>query len=730
MQYNYKEIIPNCVFHPSYPRGGLLMESSNDTQLTNGSSILLKDIMTQEIEIIHPGESIRTAVGIFSKCKQDVLPVVDDDGIMLGVLPSRRLFRALLEGFSLDDQFDTYIVKNPYFINAELTYDELSLVMRVNKSKVGNVPVVDDAGKVVGIAGNKEYLRTSVSLIAKSYALLESIFQAMQEGIITIDKNSYILRANQSIQKLFGIDIKNVQGKHLKDVFPEILCNGIRRVGVRVSIKSASVIVNQIPIMENQELIGMNIVILDISELEEIAHELQIVKNLQTTLSGVLSASSDGVFVTDKLGSVKYVNEMASKLLGSDFDMTTGKSIEKLLHTSSLTQVAKTGISEVDVCRINNRNCIVSNVPIKSDNKNDSQPIGVVSTVYLDDNKLTEEITRKWFSLRQQVQYYRGELEKQGINEMNNFVHIVSENNEFMQIKKETQKIAKSTSTVLMTGESGVGKDMFARAIHAASPRAGKPFIKVNCAAIPETLFESELFGYAPGSFTGASKKGKTGYFEQANQGTIFLDEIGDMPLSIQVKLLQVLQDRQFTRVGGENAEKVDVRIITATNRNLRDAISKGIFREDLYYRLNVIELHLPPLRLRSEDILPLAETFIDKYNAILGTKVSGMSNQVREVLQQYTWPGNIRELENAIERAANYVWEGEIDVEHLPGQILNTEKDVYEPTSYKMVLNDVNKEIIQDALKKAKGNKSAAARILKISRSAFYEKLAKYGIE
>ncbi len=706
------------------------MESVKDIHPPSGSLILVKDIMNKELEMINFGQSIRTAVGILSKYKLDVVPVVGDNGVLLGVLPSRRLFRALLEGHGLDDLCDSYIVKNPTYISSSLTYDELSLVMRVNKSKVGNVPVVDDQGKVVGIAGNKEYSKTGMSVIAKSYALLESIFQAMQEGIITIDKSGYILRANQSIHKMFGINIKDIQGKHLNDVFPEILYNGIiRRVGVRVSIKSVSVIVNQVPIMENQELIGMNIVISDISELEEIAHELQIVRNLQTTLSGVLSSSSDGVFVTDRFGSVQYINEMASKLLGDDLDVIAGKSIEEFLRTSSVAQVAKTGIAEVDVCHINGKNCIVSNVPIKPENSSDNQPIGVVSTVYLDDNKLTEEITRKWFSLRQQVQYYRGELEKQGINEMNNFTHIVSENDEFMQIKKEAQKIAKSTSTVLMTGESGVGKDMFARAIHAASPRARRPFVKVNCVAIPETLFESELFGYAPGSFTGAAKKGKTGYFEQAHQGTIFLDEIGDMPLSIQVKILQVLQEKQFTRVGGVSPQKVDVRIIAATNRNLREAIAKGTFRDDLYYRLNVIELYLPPLRVRSEDILPLAETFIEKYNAILGTKVSGMSKRVREALQQYAWPGNIRELENAVERAANYVWEGEIDLEHLPIHILNSEKDIDEPSSYKMALNDVNKEIIQEALRKAKGNKSAAARILKISRSAFYEKLAKYGI-
>jgi len=695
----------------------------------NDSLILLKDMMNTRHEVIHPDATIRTAMQFFSRCKLNILPVVDKDGYLMGVLPNRRLFKAMLDGHSLDDPCSPFVIKNPIFINAELTYDELSLVMRVNKSKVGNVPVVDDTGKVVGVAGNNEYLRTSLTLIAKSYALLESIFQGMNEGIITVDQSGYILRINQSIQEMFEVDPADIQGKHLYDVFPEIFYDGQRRIGVRVSIKSVSVIVNQVPIIKDQELIGMNIVISDISELEGIAKELQIVKDLQATLSGVLSASSDGVFVTDRFGSIKFVNEMANNLVGDDIDMIEGKSIEEFLHTNSLARVAKTGIAEVDVCHINGRNCIVSHVPIRSENNNDIKPFGVVSTVYLDDNKLTEEITRKWYSLRQQVQYYRSELEKQGGSEIKSFAHIISQNSELIQIKKEAQKIARSTSTVLLTGESGVGKDMFARAIHAASPRARRPFVKVNCVAIPETLFESELFGYAPGSFTGAAKKGKTGYFEQANQGTIFLDEIGDMPLSIQVKILQVLQEKQFTRVGGVASQKVDVRIIAATNRNLRDAINKGIFREDLYYRLNVIELYLPPLRVRSEDILPLAENFIEKYNAILGTLVSGMSNSAREALQQYAWPGNIRELENAVERAANYVWEGEIDLEHLPVHILNAEKDIDEISSYKMALNDVNKEIIQDALRKAKGNKSAAARILKISRSAFYEKMAKYGI-
>jgi transcriptional regulator with PAS, ATPase and Fis domain len=311
----------------------------------------------------------------------------------------------------------------------------------------------------------------------------------------------------------------------------------------------------------------------------------------------------------------------------------------------------------------------------------------------------------------------------------NHFDRIITTNPAFKKIKAEALLIARSSSTVLLTGESGVGKDMFARCIHEASPRAKKPFVKVNCVSIPETLFESELFGYAPGSFTGALKNGKPGYFERGDTGTVFLDEIGDMPLSVQAKLLQVLQEKEFVRIGGTEKQIADVRIIAATNRDLRTAIANRTFREDLFYRLNVIELHLPPLRERSEDTVVLAESFVAKYNRILGARVTGINAQAKESLTDYPWPGNIRELENAIERAANYVWEGEIGPENLPAQIVAPVRTAPPPASYRSAPLDFERERLQDVLKKANGNKSAAARMLNLSRSAFYDRIAKYGL-
>ncbi len=691
----------------------------------------VKQMMNSDYRVISPGDSLRTVIEIYKETKLDSVPVVDDKGVLVGVMPRSRLYQALLEGVSIDEPCTPYMVSPAISVESDLGYDEVSLIVRVNNSTIGTVPVVDKLGKVIGMAGRLEYMKAGFHVATTTSALLESIFEAMHEGIIATDNEGYIIRINHSIESMFGISAEKVVGLQLEEVFPGIDYSNEFKLGVRKALRGIPVIINQVPIMRDDKQIGTNFVLLDISDIEDIAQELESVKELQTTLSGVLSASSDGVFVSDRSGKIKYVNEMAVQLMGSRIEKLIGQSVEDILKTKVPIEVAGTGLAEVDVCRIGDRNCVVSHVPIKkTGNQDGSKTAGTVSTLYLADNKLTEEITRKWFFLQQQVNYYRDELEKQGGTPKITFDSIVTQNVHFMAMKKEGQRIAQSSSTVLLTGESGVGKDMFARAIHAASPRANKPFIKVNCAAIPETLLESELFGYAPGSFTGAAKRGKPGYFEQAHEGTIFLDEIGDTPLSIQVKILQVLQEKQFMLVGGTKTHTVDVRIIAATNRNLREAMSRGDFREDLYYRLNVIEFYLPPLRARQEDIILLVQMFIAKYNSILNTRVTGISKEAQDVLQHYSWAGNIRELENAIERAANYVWEGEIELEHLPAHILEAQDKPKTTSSYRTVLDDMDREIIIETLRQTEGNKSAAARMLNISRSAFYEKLAKYGIK
>jgi PAS domain S-box-containing protein len=707
----------------------------------NSSNLLtVGSMMNRNFKSLRADDSLRKVVEYYHEFKITTLPVVDDEEKLVGVFPRKRLFRALLEGAELNESCSKYMVNDPVFVMADRTYDEYSLVVRVTKSRVDNVVVLDNQEKVVGIIGTAEYLKAGLDMILSASALLESLFMVNYEGIVIVDPEGIIQRMNPAAQQMFHLTIEKVKGKRLEEICPGIEISATRQLGLRRNIEGLPVIVNQIPIMDNDQILGYSLAILDISDMEKMAQELEMVRDLQSTISGVLNASSDGVFVSDHTGHIKYVNEPACHLVSQECCAIIGKNIQELFNTSRLEKVLDSGTPVVDTYDIFGKQFIVSHIPIGMSPSEEGIK-GMVSTAYLNDNSVTEEIARKWLYLNQQVQYYRDELEKRsgGVSRLD---QMVSHNPVFQEIKREAQFIARSTSTVLLTGESGVGKDMFSRGLHEASPRAAGPFIKVNCVSIPETLFESELFGYAPGSFTGALKSGKSGYFERANNGTIFLDEIGDMPLSVQVKLLQVLQEKEFTRVGGTEKQKVDVRIIAATNRDLRDAIAKKTFREDLFYRLNVIAFHLPPLRERPEDVIPLAEAFIKKYNQILGSRVTGIQQSAKEALQNYSWPGNIRELENAMERAANYVWEGEVDIDNLPIQIRTGDGELptqplkaQEPVpiqaaSYQDKLMDIEKHLLLDAMEKCHGNRSAAARMLNLSRSAFYDRLTKYGIK
>jgi transcriptional regulator with PAS, ATPase and Fis domain len=289
-------------------------------------------------------------------------------------------------------------------------------------------------------------------------------------------------------------------------------------------------------------------------------------------------------------------------------------------------------------------------------------------------------------------------------------------------------RVAPTETTVLLTGESGTGKEVVARAIHAASPRAQKPFLAINCAALPEQLLESELFGYERGAFTGALQS-RAGKVEQAAGGVLFLDEVGEMSPSVQAKFLRVLQEKEFQRLGGSRVQKADVRVIAATNRDLSSALASGDFREDLYYRLRVFEIALPPLRDRKEDILPLAEAFLQEIGPTVGRPAAGISKQAREVLLAYSWPGNVRELRNAIERAIILADGGLITAEHLPSRPGNGKgAGAHDSVAGKQLL-EVERGLVENALKEARNNKALAARLLGITRSQLYSRIQKYGI-
>ncbi|MBE3554919.1 MAG: sigma 54-interacting transcriptional regulator, partial [Thermicanus sp.] len=299
------------------------------------------------------------------------------------------------------------------------------------------------------------------------------------------------------------------------------------------------------------------------------------------------------------------------------------------------------------------------------------------------------------------------------------------------EVKELAEKAAMSKSTVLLQGESGTGKELFAHAIHAASPRHHGPFIRVNCGAIPTELLESELFGYEEGAFTGAKKGGKPGKFELANGGTLFLDEVGDLPLSMQAKILRVLQEKEIEPLGSIRLKKVDVRVIAATHKDLKKMVDLGEFRHDLYYRLNVFTLTIPPLRERKEDIPPLVSAILQKLSQELGIMGKGLSDEVLHLFQTYHWPGNIRELYNALERSVAVSEKGEIEVKDLPLYLRDMSGSIPHPSLQPLdvAIRETEKQLIQQALKETGGNKVRAAEILGIHRANLYRKLDRYGL-
>lgn len=430
-----------------------------------------------------------------------------------------------------------------------------------------------------------------------------------------------------------------------------------------------------------------------------------------------------GILVTDINSNITSVNEYTLNLLKKTSQEVIGRNIKDIDISSGLSEVMVTREkTSGNMIQINEHIVITNRSPIFSGNK----VIGAIG-VYQD----ISELAKKLENYQEELNYYKEELQKQTSLGCH-FSNIIGSSGTLKEALLIAEKAARSTSTVLIRGESGTGKELIAKAIHNHSERHNKPFVKVNCAAIPENLLESELFGYEKGAFTGAVKN-KPGKFKIADGGTIFLDEIGDMPKSMQVKLLRVLQEKEFESVGGIKTQKVDVRVLAATNRNLEEMLQSGEFREDLYYRLNVITVSLPPLRDRKEDINLLTEHFIENLSVSLNKPINGISPESLDKLQKYHWPGNIRELQNVIERAINMCDGSIITLKDLPFYISNLSSSSENLINLKngelLPLEEYEKELIAIAMKKYKSY-NKAGKALGLTHRTVALKCKKYGIK
>ncbi|SES70113.1 sigma-54 interaction domain-containing protein [Anaerobranca gottschalkii] len=436
------------------------------------------------------------------------------------------------------------------------------------------------------------------------------------------------------------------------------------------------------------------------------------------------------IILIGKNTEVIMINQIFADFLGYPKEQIIGKKVLDVDRNSRFPYVFKNKKAEIAWKHKfeNGHTAIVHRIPVLDENGEVLYGFGMV---LFQDVEEFKDIIQKNKLLESELSLYKTQLKEiQGAKY--SWENIVGESEKILQAKYLAAKAAQTNSNVLLLGKSGTGKELFAHAIHNASNRSHYPFVKVNCAAIPQELLESELFGYEEGAFTGAKKGGKVGKFELANGGSIFLDEIGDMPFKMQAKLLRVLQEKEVERIGSNSPKSIDVRVIAATNQNLEELVAKGQFREDLYYRLNVMSIYIPSLQERKEDIEILAYKLLEKLSNGMGKYVKKISPKTLEYLRGHNWPGNVRELENVLERAINLTDSDTILPVHLPMYI--TQRTVTKGEGplrpLKEIIEETEIEVIKRVLERTKGNKQKTAKILNISRSSLYDKIERYGLE
>ncbi|MBU3146780.1 sigma-54-dependent Fis family transcriptional regulator [Clostridium sp. CF012] len=550
---------------------------------------------------------------------------------------------------------------------------------------------------------------------------------SINEGVILIDNKGIIKIINNAAEKMLRVNADNSIGKYILDIFPHSeLLSVIENGEIQVNIKEKKFIVTRKRITVKDEVIGALQIFSEKKEDNRFADVRDKGDPSENILNTIIDTVDECVVVVDKNGIITMMSNAYKEL--TNCENPEGKHVTQVIENTKLHIVARTGEKQFgEFQEANGHKMISMRVPIKENGK----IIGAIGKVMFKDLSNFKILSNKLWNLEKEVEYYKNELCTDG-KAIYTFNNIIGHSTKSHEVMKMAIRMAKIDSNVLITGESGTGKELFAHSIHNASRRCLKPFVKINCGAIPAELFESEMFGYEEGAFTGAKRSGKKGKFEHANGGTILLDEIGDMPMNMQVKLLRVIQEKELVRVGGNDVIKIDVRIIASTNKSLEGLISDGKFREDLYYRLDVMHLKLPSLRERIEDIEELSNELRIKISKKYGVYTEGISSEAIDYLKSYSWPGNIRQLENVIERAINLL-DAELCImpKHLPEKIIKNKIKKYslENNYLKDVVETIEKDLIMECIRETGGNKRETAKILGLSRAGLYKKLNRYNL-
>jgi PAS domain S-box-containing protein/TyrR family helix-turn-helix protein len=571
---------------------------------------------------------------------------------------------------------------------------------------------------------------------------IEQIFNATSNGLIATDTKGRIITVNEEACKIIGLDRVSVEGENITDLLPltgyqvsKCLSTGEPQLGRHIRGKRVRLVSNVNPIRRNGEVRGAVCCFQEMHQFEESARQLESYKQMNNQLKAIFKTVSDGIWVCDNTGTVIDINQASEKLNGVKAEDIIGKRVKDLIaddfFDKSVTlevMETKRQISLIQYQKKTKKFLLITGTPDIDDDGN-------INLIVLTERDMTQlnEIREQLEQSRMETERVKDELLELNMRELKEHQIIVGKGKmrETLQVALKLSRI--DASNILILGESGTGKGLLAKFIHQNSKRSNKPFIQINCAALPENLLEAELFGYERGAFTGANERGKIGLFELAHEGTLFLDEIGDLPLQVQAKLLKYLDDHEIMRLGSTVTRKTECKIIAATNRDLKRLSDGGRFRRDLFYRLNTFTLHIPALRERADCIFELVNHYLDKYNQEYGQD-RRMSPRVLDTLQSYYFPGNVRELQNLVKKAVvmseskmldDFIINS-IDVGSKTfkekGKLSEKRQTLFEK------LSEVEKKILEEASKSFRSTREIASH-LGVSQPTIVRKLKKYGI-
>lgn len=677
--------------------------------------------------IVGGGKGGTSLLRTLTRMNKKIIALIDRNEDALGIIEAKKL------GVTVDHTYEPYL-QDEIEVIFEATGKE-EVFQDLLKKKRHNTVVIPSTIAHILYDLVEERQKLIEKLTTQKHQI-ETIIHSTHDGMIAIDHNGKITLFNQAAATMTGKKVEEAINHYITDIIPTSRLNIVLETGqaelnqeqeLETGIR---IISNRVPIRdESGKVIGAVAVFRDMTEVVGLNRKIINLKDLLSLLEAIIHSSNDAISVVDEHGNGLMINPAYTKLTGLTEEMVIGKPayVDISEGESMHMHVLKTGqpVRGVPLKVGPNRKDVIVNVaPVYIDGKIKGS-VGIIHD--------TSEIKRLTADLEKAKRLIRS------LEAKYTFEDIVGNSDKFVLAKQQAVQASTTSATVLLRGESGTGKELFAHAIHNHSNRRMNQFVRINCAALSESLLESELFGYEEGAFTGAQRGGKRGLFEEASGGTIFLDEIGELSLNTQAKLLRVLQEREIVRVGSSKPIEVDVRVIAATNVNLEKAIEEKRFREDLYYRLNVLPISIPPLRERKDDIGMLALHIIRKINLEYGRSVEEISPSALSILQDYEWPGNVRELENIIGRSLIYmgIHEKKLLPEHLPPlgeprQQWAWQKPASNHTNATLdeLLAETEKSIIEEIYQKMGRNKTETAKRLGISLRSLYYKMEKYNIE